>query len=210
MAMDGTQLAEDIKTAIGQSAQLTSDINKNMAKDIVDHIMTGIVSHSPGTVTGTAPSSGGPLTDGAATAGAIVLVAADLTARFVATFGVSTPEIIGMATAISTHVMTGLVEFSSGTITGTCGNTVTSPGPLVGEGSGGEVKGLDGSALAILMASSMGKSETTLELEAMCKAIVDHIMDNAEVSYLTGAITGTCSAGGGPIAAGAGVGGSIT
>jgi hypothetical protein len=59
------------------------------------------------------------------------------------------------------------------------------------------------------MASSMGKPGTTPELEAMCQAIVDHIMDNAEVEYLTGAITGTCSAGGGPIAAGAGVGGTI-
>jgi len=212
MAMDATALAEEIKEAIGQSPEPTSKKNKEMAKDIVNHLKTAIVNHAiPGSVTGTAGAPGGPLANGAATGGVITLVPADLIGRFVATFGISTPEIIGMATAITTHVMTGLVEFASGTITGTCTHTPLNPGPLVGgAGSGGEITGLEGSTLATLMASLMAKPGASEELEKMCTAIVDHISSNAEVTYTSGTVTATCPAGGGPIAAGIAAVGTIS
>lgn len=210
MALDSVALAEEIKGALGFSSEPTSQKNKDIATAIVEHLKTAVVNHATSTVTGTAPSSGGPLQDGAATNGVITLVATDLQTRLISAFGVSTPEILGMGTAISTHVATGLVEFTTGNITGTCGNTSSSPGPLVGEGSGGEITNLDGSTLATLMASSMGKPGTTLELEAMATAIVDHIQNNAEAAYSTGFVTGTCPSGGGPITAGTGAGGTIS
>jgi len=209
MALNANQMAEDMKIALGFVTEPTSEENKNMAADIIAHLQTGVVSHAPGTVTGIAPPSGGPLINGAASNGIIVLVPADLVARFVATFKISTPEIIGMATAISTHLITGLVSFSTGSITGICSNTAVNPGTLIGEGVGGTINGLDGAAMASLMANLMGKPGTTPELESMTGAIVSHIQNNAEVTYLTGSVTGTASAGGGPIIAGTAVSGSI-
>jgi len=209
MAMDDKALAEEIKEAVGQAKEQTSEETEKMAEAVVEHIKTGIVSNVPTTVTGEAPPSGGPLLNGAATGGIILLTDADLVARFTIAFGLSTAEIIGMAKAISQHVALGLVEFATGSITGTCGNTATSGGPLVGEGTGGAITGLDGDALATLMATLMLKPGASEELKKMAKAIVDHVQDNAEVSYTTPSVTGTCSAGGGPIVAGAGAGGTI-
>jgi hypothetical protein len=208
MTLNPTQLADDIRDAIGQDPP-TSDKTINMAQDIVDHIMTGIVNHLPDTVEGNAPPSGGSLLLGKASSGTITLVPADLTARFIVTFGVSTPEILGMGTSISTHLMTGLVEFAEGNITGACSNTLVNPGTLTGAGTAGTITGLSGPILATLMATSMAKPGPSAELSAMCGAIVDHVMNNAEVTYAMGSVTGTCSAGGGPIVAGTGSGGTI-
>lgn len=212
MAMVSTDLADKIKTGLGFSDP-TSDETKGLAKAIVDELKQASVSHAPGTVLGTAPPSGGPLILGSASGGLVVgMTPATLAAKMQSEMGKPSiaPDLLGMATAISTYFITGLVDFSPGSITGTCSNTPLNPGVLVGEGSTGRITGLVGSALATLMASSMGKPGATPELNAMCTEIVDYVMSNAEITYMTGSISATCSAGGGPIIAGTGVGGTIS
>jgi hypothetical protein len=183
-----------------------------MAADIVSHIQSGIVAFAPGTITGTAPPSGGPLSAGAASGGVITLIPSALTAAFISTFGNNTAEIAGFANAISTHIMSGTVSFSSGNITGTCTNTppapTPSPGPLVGgAGSGGKIVGLTGNGLATLIAAGINQSYISPQVLQMSTEIVNHIMDNAEVTLPL--VTATCPAGGGSITLGAAAGGTI-
>ena len=52
-------------------------------------------------------------------------------------------------------------------------------------------------------------TEVSKELQNMADVEVKYIMDNAEVSYLPGTITGVAPPGGGPLAGGVGIGGKI-
>lgn len=209
MAMDASALADEIMAGLGSSDPATTQVT-NMAKDIVDHVKTAVASYASGSVTGDAPSSGGPLVNGAGANGMILLVASDLVGRFSASFGQSTSEISGMATAISAHIITGTFSHSSGNITGVCTNTTSNPGILTaGTAIMGEISGLSGSAMASAIASGISQAGSTPELDGLANAIVDHIEGNAEVSFASGGITAVCGTGGGPITLGTGVGGTI-
>lgn len=207
MPLNGGDLAVEIKDSLGFGSQDTSTKNLNMAANIVAHIQTGIVSFAPGSVTGEAPASGGPLLNGAATGGTITLVPSALQALFIATFGISTPQIIAFAQAISNHIMTGSVEFSSGNITGACTNTTSNPGVLTGVGVDGTISGLDGTALASSIAAALGKPTVSQQVTDMAQAIVDHVMNNASVSLPV--VTATCPVNGGDIELGTATGGII-
>ena len=208
MPLNDTALASGMKDALGFSAKPTSAQNADFAGSIVKHLMTGIVSFLPGTITGTAPPSGGPLTNGAGSGGKIIHIPPGLAALLAAALGAATPEISGMANAISNHIVAaGLVSFKTGSITGACANTPTSPGPLVGAGANGAIEGLSGPAMAALMASGMGKGAPSPELSKMCDAICNHIMKNAVVTLPL--VSGLCGPGGGPITLGAAAGGTI-
>lgn len=210
MAMVPNDLADKIKNALGFGAQPTSKETKGMAQSIIDEMKAALVNNPPGTIVGVAPPSGGPLTAGAGTGGLITgMTPPSLAGRFVSN-GVApsqTPQILGMASAICTHFQTGLVVFAVGGITGSCTNTPTSPGALTGAGANGTIVGLAGPALAGLMSTSYGS--VSPQLLAMCTAIVTYVTANAKVAYASGSVTGVCSAGGGPIVAGTGVGGTI-
>jgi len=208
MAMNPTVLADAIKNGLGFGALPTSGKNTGMAADIVMHVQSGVVNFAPGTIVGTAPPSGGPLIAGAGTGGLITLVPTALASAFAITFGVMTPEIQALATAISSHVSTlGTVTFAPGTITGACSNTPVSPGVLAGAGAGGTIIGLVGAVLAADIASGIGQPGPTPELINMATEITDHIMNFAVVTLPL--VTGVCSAGGGPIVAGTAAGGTI-
>lgn len=211
MAMDASKLADELKEAGGQKGS-TPDEQKGFAKAIIEEIQQlGLVNFLPGTVKGNAPPSGGPLAGGNASGGVIVgPQGPTLAARMAAGMGKGppTPQVVGFATAITTHLLTAQVEFSSG-VTGSCTNTgAPSPGPLLGEASKGKIKGMQGKAMADLAGPALG-GPATPSLIKQCQAIVDHIQKNAEVSFLTGTIIGTCPSGGGPILLGAGTGGKI-
>lgn len=211
MALVASDLADNLKSGLGFGAEPQSSQMSGLAQDIVDHLMAGSVSHSPGSVTGDAPPSGGPLLNGAASGGTITLSPGDLSSRFASTFGQSTPEISGMADAISNHLATGLVTFDIGTISGTCTNTPSTPGVLIGQGVNGYITGLNGPTLATAISSGIGQGgATTPELLDFSSALIDYVMNNAMVTYATGAVTATCSAGGGPIILGAASGGTIS
>jgi hypothetical protein len=203
-------LAEEINKAIGQPPPASSQ-TKGLAKSIINELKTaGLVNLLPGTVMGVAPSSGGPLKNGSASNGVILgATPPTLVAQMIANMGLAgpTPQMLAMANAIVTHILTGKVTFKPNTITGVCSNSPTSPGALAGAGMGGTIVGLDGGKMAALMGAAFGG--VSPQLKAKCQAICDHIMKNAQVSFTMGTIVGVCSAGGGPVAAGAGTGGKI-
>lgn len=212
MALDATSLADALKAGLGFTEATTAQLS-GLAQDIVDHIGTAVFSNLLGTVTGEAPPTGGPLANGAASNGVIVLVPSDLETRFNATFGTSTSEISGFATAFSTHIASALVTFVAGNITGTCTNVgppTPAPGVLLGEGANGILEGLDAPTLAALISSSIGQSGTTGRLDGFSESLVTEVSDNAEATYLVGSVTGVAPSGGGPITLGAGTGGTIS
>jgi hypothetical protein len=210
MPLVDAALALAIHNALAQPPPPTAQV-LGMAKSIVNELkVAGIVNIPPGMVVGVAPSSGGPLTNGAASNGIILGPnAASLTGQFVANMGLAgaSPQILAMANAICTHIMTGKVTFAPNKVTGACSNTPVSPGALTGAAVGGTIIGLSGSAMAQLMGSAFGG--VSPQLLAKCNAICTYIMANAQVSFIMGTIVGVCSAGGGPVAAGAGTGGTI-
>jgi hypothetical protein len=210
MAMVVSDLADALKSSIGFGALATSSQNTGFAKAVIDEMQAALVNNAPGTINGTAPSSGGPLIGGTGINGLITgMTPVSLAARMIAEMGFPSPsaEIIQFATAICAHLQTvGSVSFTL--ITGNCTNTPVSPGALIGEGSNGQIVNLSGPVLAAAIAVVYG-GIVSPELLSFSTALVTYIMSNASVTYTTGSVTGVCSAGGGPIAAGAGVGGTI-
>lgn len=210
MAMSASTLADDIKTALGFSDP-TSDETKGLAKSIVEEIQAASTANAPGTVTGNAPPSGGPLVGGAASNGTILgMTGASLAGRLKTNMGKPsiTPELQGMADAIVSKVMAGSVSFSL--VTGVCSNTSgppPTPGVLTGAAANGTISGIVGDDLALEIATNMGKGAPTPELKAMCGAIADHIVNNAVVAYAL--VTAVCTSGGGPITGGTASSGTI-
>lgn len=214
MGLVASDLADAIKNALGFSTLATTSETVGMAKAIIDELtINGLVNNASGTITGIAPSSGGPLSNGAGSGGVISgLTGASLANRMKTEMGkpsISSP-LLQMATSIANHLLTGIVSFASTKITGICTNTSSNPGPLTnGAGTDGVISGLSGTVLANDMKSGFGGTVSP-ELLAMCNAIVNYIMTNGVVAYLSGSVTATCSAGGGPITLGTGVGGKIS
>lgn len=216
MAMTGAGMAEAIRVAMGFPLPVSSQLT-GWGNGVVGHIQSDAeVSHSSGDVTGTCPPSGGPLTGGAADNGAISgMTPGDMATEVMTEAGYPSvsSELTAFCEEIVDHIETfGVVEFGSGDITGTCTNTPVSPGSLAaGEGSSGFIKDLDGDTLADSIHTAAGyPGVTSTPLKNFCNAIVDYIMDNAEVTYSSGDVTGTCPAGGGPLTAGAASNGAIS
>lgn len=207
MPLNPSKLADEIKAGAGHGDKDTSVVNLQFATAITSFLQTGVVSFLPGTVMGTAPPSGGPLINGSANGGVIVLIPATFMPFLALAFGPPTPQVLGMANGMAAHFITGMVSFSSGQIVGACSNTPTTPGVLVGTGSGGKISGLSGDGLSKAWALGVGQTSASPELKKMSDAIVKHVMDNATVTLSV--VSGVCSAGGGPIVAGAGTGGII-
>lgn len=185
---------------------------------IVLELQTGaIVSHSTGTVIGQS-APGSPLSQGAASGGSISGISGSTMASLVVanssgTYPVVTPQLLGLCTEIANHIISeASVDFASGNITGNCTNTPLSPGPLVnGAGSNGEISGLDGDSLANDAAFGVPfiPPIATPDLKDFCNAIIDYIMNNANVIYPPNSIIAVCPPGGGPITGGTGTGGKI-
>jgi hypothetical protein len=209
MPLDPDKLTKETQNALGASSFPTSTRNILFAKAIITHLKTGVVSFLPGGITGIAPSSGGPISDGAGSGGKILLVPSALEGLLIAAFGVATPEISKFAKALSGYIMSdGIVVFDTGTINGDATNTPVSPGSFTGTGAGGKITALQGPALAVLLATAIGKPPTSKPLLDLSTAICDHIKTNSIVALPTA--TGSVAAGGGPIIAGAGAGGMIS
>jgi hypothetical protein len=210
MAMNAAALADEIKEAAGQSKE-TSKENKAEAEAIVEELQQmGLVTLATPFITGTCPS-GGPLSGGQAKMGVILGISGPTLAARMAQkmgFGAPSPQLLGKATGIATHIMTGKVSFASGKVAGTCGNSPTSPGPFAGAASGGKIEGLDGSGMAALVSKGIGQASASPELTKVCKAICDHVQKNAEVMFAV--VAGTCPPGGGPLVALPAVGGKIS
>lgn len=213
MVMVAADMADQLKGGLGFGVFSTSSELTGFATALIDHMsVSGLVAHLPGTVVGVCPA-GGPLSNGAATGGVVSgLVGATLAGLMQVQMGKPfiSSQLLGMADAITQHLLAGLITFDVGTITGVCGNSPVSPGPLVGEGTGGFFVGLSGPALAALAATGISQPYVSPEMLSFCNVLTAYITANAEITYATGTVTGTCPAGGGPLALGAGVGGTIT
>lgn len=203
MPMVPANLAQGIADALGADAPTPQIIGEATA--YVNAMLAATFSH-PSIVGVTAP--GAPLSAGAAPGGLILgLVGPKIGADIASALGApATPQILGTADGFATHMMTAMVNFDTGMVVGQCTNTPTSPGPLAaGAAQNGKIMGLSDSALAGLWAAIFGGKSK--ELEAKAKAIVDFFSNECVASYPTGGVVGLCPPGGGPLAAGVGVGG---
>ena len=213
MGMSADKLAKALHDAQGAPGEPTSEL-KGMAAAIVAEVSTmSIVTFLPATINGVAPSSGGPLSNGSGSGGTILgPTGPTLAAQMVAKMGKggTTPQMLGFATGVTTHLLTGKVSFSPGNITGVCTNSPTSGGTVTGAGSKGKIGGLSASAMAQLIVTGLGQTEVTDRVKKMCEAIVSHLTNDAEVSFTMGGVVGAASAGGGPIIAGAGTAGKVS
>ena len=211
MPLDASAIAQQIKVALNQATQPTSAETLGMAQAIVEEITTmGLVSFLPATVEGTAPPTGGPLLNGKASNGLIVgplgphlanLMKSKMNKPSI------TAQLLSMGNAIANCIILGKVNFAENKVTGLCTNTPLNPGAFTGGATDGLISGLDSGKLADDLANPYGGKSP--EVIALASAITTYIMGNAAVSFAMPLMTGTCSAGGGPLALGAGSGGTI-
>lgn len=209
-----TDLATAIRTAMGfpvpNSTQLVG-----WANGVISHLETsGIVNFLPGTITGST-SPGSSLSNGAGSGGIVSGLSGSVMAPLVAADagypGVSSILQI-YCNQIALHVMTGLVTFDPGNVTGTCTNTPLSPGPLAaGAASNGKLNGLSGPTLANLIHAAVGyPGSVSAKLTQFCTALCNYLMANASITFQTGTVNGLCPPGGGPLSAGTASGGMFS
>lgn len=175
----------------------------NRAKGIVEAFKLTTVSHALVTANGL---PGAPITNGAANGGVLAgLTAGPVNARM----GDIPAGMKQSNAALMTYLATGTVTFDSGSITGTCSATPTSPGPLVaGAGNGGYLVGLTGSACVSALKGQGLKLGP--DSEDFYGAIVDYLLENLEVTYAPGSVVGTFPSGGGALIGGLASGGVIS
>lgn len=205
------KFAVELQQALGLKGPPSAELIGE-ATAIQMEIAKASVTFAPGSITGIAPS-GGPLVMGMGVGGAILGMAGpSLASNMQKLMGKPsiTPQLQGVANAIVTHVMTGLVGFPAGGIVAMCSNSATSPGAVTGLAcTGGSVSGLSGKILATLMAPLFGGPPSP-QLLKYCDAICNHITANALGTIGPGLVAGSASAGGGPIAMGTAAGGKLS
>ncbi len=198
--------ASTLNTLLASALGITpTAYTQKYSEGIIASIQAATFTHA--VVTGVAPSSGGALTVGTAAGGIVSISPSQMEAITDPQFSTS-PQIDTENSAIVSYVGTGLINFASGTINGTCTNTPITPGILAsGTGSNGTVVGLTGSGALSTVTSALG---TIGPLGSpFYTALIDYINSNAVCSYASGNVTAVISSGGGPIT-GVGINGQIT
>jgi len=140
MAMIPSVLATELRDGIGFTGPESQQL-LGWSSGVIKGIRMGLVSNAPGTVVGVCPA-GGALSAGAATAGLISGITPTAMAAFIqadAAYPFTSYQLVAHCTAISQHVMSGTVVFSTGDITGVCTNTPTSPGAVIAGGIMGKI-----------------------------------------------------------------------
>jgi len=211
MTMDADVLAKDIWDINGEVKDGDGiiigppDGLTKYCQGFIAMVSVGIVSHLPGTITGSA-APGAPLLAGAASGGKVVGLLG-LTMSAIAADPIVAPAMTQEADVIAGYIMaSGLVSFQTGSIEGNSTETAN-PGPLaVGRGTQGRFTGLTGAALANLVSAATGT--TGPKIIDQFDIMMNHLMDNAEVTYLPNTVLGIMT--GGSLTVGAGAGGTIT
>jgi len=216
MALDQDKLGDELYGALGSTADKdgnstdTSSEAKTYAKAFVTALKAAKTTHA--LIEGNGIPNGGPF-KGSAKNGKIIALVPDIAAGVIeganpkAAPGAVKTEITAAFNYImaSANVVFDLIE---GIDTAATGSPPT-PGALVkGEGKGGVIKDLDGSAMAAMVGSATGGSGPDLVkwYSALCK----HIMKNAEVMYPPGTVQGSFGPGGGSLTGGMAMNGIIS
>jgi hypothetical protein len=217
MAMDKDLLAEALWAingpVIGPDGVPVpaTDGVKAYADGFISMLKAGIVAHLPGTVLGSAPP-GSALKGGNAQGGKILALAGPVMAAIAAQGNPIVAAAIALeATAIATYFMAAaLVSFTPETIEGTSTETTApSPGPLTGgkgAGTGLQITGVDGGALAPLLTAATAATGPLRKAHA--DVLCNHVKTFATVEYTAGTVIGTMT--GGQLVGGAGAGGKIS
>lgn len=205
-------MATSIRTQMSFSPPNSSQL-VGWSSGIINHLITsGLVNFAPGTITGTCPPSGGPLSNGAASMGIVVgLDPSQLASLVQAAAGypsIST-ELLKFCQQIVLHIETvGQASFASGNITGACTNTLLTPGSFTGAGMNGTLSNLSGTTLANNIHSAVGyPGSTSNQLINFCNAICNYLMTNADITLALA--TGVAPVGGGDLSLGTGSGGTF-
>ena len=212
MVLSVDTIAEAINEAIGATDKdglpiaVTPEM-RTYAEAVVDTLQQSIFAHA--VVTGITAAAA-PLVEGRALNGIFATVPAPTwLAALVSGFGLSDPAQLAInATASTAYIqLAGKVNFGSGKITGVCGSTAESPGPLIaGAGQLGVIERLKGSDWAALVLPPLGDPVLATKIY---DAIIKRIEADANATYATGSVTGTCPSSSGPLASGVGIGGFV-
>jgi hypothetical protein len=157
MATSAAGLAADVATALGHPGDVSAPVLGWATGVLGELTQNGIATF--GLIPGPHPISG---MTGASMASKIALAAG---------YPGPTPILIAYAGAICTHIQ------SSGFVTYTSPTSPIPPNWFLG----GTISGLNGPAMATLVAAACGFPGTTPILIAKCTAIASHIMSNAQV-----------------------------
>ena len=189
-----------------------SDGIKAYASGFVKMLKAGLVTHLPGTITGSAPP-GGPLAGSKAEGGKILALLGLVMAGEASKGNPVVATQIGLeATALATYLMgAALVGLATGGITGNSTEVpppTPAPGPLVGAAGApvGKISGLTGAAMAQVVA--LVTLQTGPKIVEHYSKMAEFVMANAAVEYKVGTVVGGCT--GGQLTAGAGTGGIIS
>lgn len=211
MPLADSSLANQLHLALGSPPDKDGVVKvpkelQAYARGIIKTLKAGTFSHV--VVSGvTAP--GAPLAGGFAVGGIMVLVPAIMLGETALSFPPGAqPKIQAENAAVIGYLMTGLINFAPGTITGNCTNTPVSPGPLLlGQGSGGTVLGLNGPTCFAAVFAALG-TPGPFQIP-FYSALCAYITASLQATYPLGTVNGVCPIGGGPLA-GVGVGGVIS
>ena len=172
-------------------------------------LKAGLVNNLSGTVLATSLPTGGPIIQGKASNGLVVLVPGIMVTITTAAFPPLAYLLISENTTVINYVMTaGRVSFPLGSITGTATCTPLNPGPLTaGQGVGGSLSLLDGDVCTALVQAQTGIFGPLQK--PFYTALMNYTMAHAEITYAPGTVSGGFSPGGGPLIAGTGAGGTV-
>ena len=215
MALVSSDLADALYKSLSHTTDCkgvskTTPMMQQYAKGYCACLQAGIVNNLAGTISATSPPSGGPITDGQASQGILVLIPSIMSAI---TLAGSPPGAHAMLTqeniAVLSYLMAaGRVSFASGNIQGVSSCSPLSAGTLTGKGTEGVIGELDGGACADYVLGQIGRIGS--DRKPFYTALMQYTMDNASVLYPMGSVTGTFSAGGGKLTEGAATGGIIS
>jgi hypothetical protein len=215
MALVPSELANLLYESLGHTqdkdgVSQTTELMQQYAAGYCACLQAGIVNNPPDTVNGTSPSSGGAITNGEASDGVMVLSPSVMSAITLAAFPSGSSALLQEEnTAVITYVMTGSVSFASGSITGTSTCTPVNPGALTaGKGSNGLIGSLDGNACASFVQAQVPELNGP-DMQPFYTTLMNYTMSHAVVTYATGTVQGSFSAGGGAMIGGSGAGGTI-
>ena len=214
MALSATELASKIhnglrQTSDGEGKPLPpSSQVQEYASGLINALKAATVTFAPGSITAVG-APGSPITAGTGVGGIFTgLTPAPMLAK--TQVGEPGPMSAGENAALIAYLTAnGIFIIPSGGVTGICGATPVSGGPLInGAASGGKITVVEGAACAAFVASQIGFSGP--DMITHYTIVMDYLKQKLEVSFPTGTVNGSFSAGGGPLIAGTAVGGAIS